>query len=80
MFTAVSGPDRRQLGFREAVKSSFAFVKRYGLKIVQEEVTLVRYQSDQVIFKFTTVGVLTNLESSSKGRVFRGRSSVFMMC
>jgi hypothetical protein len=49
MFTAVSGPDRRQLGFSEAVKSSFAFVKRYGLKIVQEEVTLVRYQSDQVI-------------------------------
>jgi hypothetical protein len=49
MFTTDPGPDRSQLGFAEAVKSSFAFVKKYGLTPVQEEVTLVRYQSEKVI-------------------------------
>lgn len=49
MFTTEPGPDRWRLGFAEAVKSSFAFVKGYGLKPVREEVTLVRYQSAKVI-------------------------------
>jgi hypothetical protein len=49
MFTTEPGLDRWQLGFTEAVKLSFDFVKKYGLKPVQEEVTLVRYQSEKVI-------------------------------
>jgi len=49
MFTTEPAPDRSRLGFTEAVKSNFAFVKKYGLKPVQEEVSLVRYQSEKVI-------------------------------
>ena len=49
MFATEPAPDRWQLGFAEAVKSSFSFVKNYGLKLVQEEVTLIRYQSEKVI-------------------------------
>ncbi len=48
MFTTEPAPDRSQIGFTEAVKSSFAFVNEYGLELVQEEVTLVRYQSEKV--------------------------------
>ena len=48
MFTTEPGPERSQLGFVEAVKSSFSFVTKYGFKLVQEEVTLIRYQSEQV--------------------------------
>lgn len=49
MFTTEPKPDRWQLGFTEAVKSNFSFVKKYGLQLVQEEVTLLRYQSEKVI-------------------------------
>lgn len=49
MFTTEPLPDRSRLGFNEAVKLTFAFVKKYGLKLVQEKVTLVRYQSEKVI-------------------------------
>jgi hypothetical protein len=49
MFVTQPGPERWRLGFAEAVKASFAFVENYGLTLIQEEVTLVRYRSDRVI-------------------------------
>ena len=48
MFTTEPGPKRSQLGFVEAVKSSFSFVDKYVLKLVQEEVTSIRYRSEQM--------------------------------
>jgi len=42
------GQNRWQLGFKDAVLSDFEFLSAYGLKPVQEEVTLVRYESDTV--------------------------------
>jgi hypothetical protein len=41
-------PERCQLGFIEAVKLNFAFVKMFGLEVVEEENWLVRYQSGKV--------------------------------
>jgi len=41
-------PDRWQLGFREAVLASFDFLCCYGLKTVEEQATIVRYESDVV--------------------------------
>lgn len=38
-------PDRQKLGFKEAVISSFAFLRSYGLRPVQQDVTFVRYES-----------------------------------
>jgi hypothetical protein len=38
-------PERAQLEFKEAVLSSFAFLKSYDMKPVQEEITLVRFKS-----------------------------------
>jgi len=48
MFTNEPGKDRWQLGFKDAVLSDFKFLATYGLKPVQEDVTLVRYESDAV--------------------------------
>jgi hypothetical protein len=42
------GPGRELLGFKEAALSSFAFLSSYGFKRVQEESTLVRYESKTV--------------------------------
>ena len=41
-------PDRWQLGFSEAVKSHFSFVKQHGYELVQDDVTLIRYKSKKV--------------------------------
>jgi hypothetical protein len=46
MFRTEPGEDRWQLGFKDAVLSHFKFLSTYGLRPVQEEVTLVRYESD----------------------------------
>jgi hypothetical protein len=40
--------DRADLGFREAVLSSFAYLRDFGLHPVTEQVTLVRYESSRV--------------------------------
>lgn len=45
---AEPGKGREKLGFREAVLSSFGFLRTYGLEPVMEDVTLVRYESDAV--------------------------------
>jgi hypothetical protein len=42
------GKERGQLGFKEAVLSSFDFLHSYGLEPTEEDVTFVRYQSDVV--------------------------------
>ena len=46
------GKDRWQLVFKDAVLSNFGFLRAYGLKHVEEDVTFVRYESDAV---FTNV-------------------------
>jgi len=48
MLTNEPGKDRWQLGFKEAVLSEFKFLTAYGLKPVQQDVTLVRYESEDV--------------------------------
>ena len=48
MFRTDPGKDRWQLGFKDAVLSSFKLLRKYGLKPVEEDVTLVRYESDAV--------------------------------
>ena len=48
MFSNEAGKDRWQLGFKEAVLSSFGFLRTYGLRPVEEDVTFVRYESDSV--------------------------------
>jgi hypothetical protein len=42
------GPGRAELGFREAVLSNFRFLIDLGLHPVEEQVTLVRYESQAV--------------------------------
>jgi len=42
------GPGREKLGFRESVLSNFQFLQDEGLRPVDQEVTLVRYQSAEV--------------------------------
>jgi hypothetical protein len=49
MLNADPGPEREQLGFRDAVLSSFGFLRSYGLSPVEEKSTFVRYES-QVVF------------------------------
>jgi len=39
------GPERAQLGFKDAVLSNFKFLCDFGLRPVEEKVTLVRYES-----------------------------------
>lgn len=48
MFRTEPGKDREQLGFKDAVLSSFGFLHTYRLKPVKEDVTFVRYESDAV--------------------------------
>lgn len=48
MFQTDPGKDRWKLGFKDAVLSNFGFLRTYGLKPVEEDVTLVRYESDAV--------------------------------
>lgn len=47
MLTKEPGPERAKLGFRETVLSSFNFLGDFGLHPVEEEVTLVRYESSE---------------------------------
>jgi len=42
---ADTGPERAQLGFKEAVLSSFSFLATYGLRPVHEEITFIRFES-----------------------------------
>ncbi len=46
--TNESSPDRWRLGFKEAVLSSFGFLRSYGLRPVEEDPTFVRYESEAV--------------------------------
>jgi hypothetical protein len=48
MFQTDTGKDRWQLGFEDAVLSSFAFLQAHGLNPVEENATFVRYESDAV--------------------------------
>lgn len=48
MFQTDPGKDRSQLGFEDAVRSSFIFLRAYGLNPVEENATFVRYESDAV--------------------------------
>jgi hypothetical protein len=42
------GPERAQLGFKDAVLSNFRFLEDFGLRPIEEKVTLVRYESSEV--------------------------------
>lgn len=42
------GPEREQLGFRDAVVSSFKFLSAFGFHLVREESTFARYESQTV--------------------------------
>ncbi len=48
VFRADPSKDRHTLGFKNAVLSNFAFLDDYGLKLVEEDTTFVRYESDTV--------------------------------
>jgi len=48
MLNKESSPERERLGFRDAVLSSFKFLADFGLHLVKQEVTLVRYESSEV--------------------------------
>jgi hypothetical protein len=48
MFQTNPGKDRWQLGFKDAVLSSFEFLRTFGLKPISEDVTFVRYESGSV--------------------------------
>ena len=70
MFLTDPGKHRWQLGFKDAVLSDFKFLTAYGLKPVQEDVTLVRYESDVVFCKCITEGVrLTQSPSVANDRI-----------
>jgi hypothetical protein len=56
MFLTDPGKHRWQLGFKDAVLSDFKFLTAYGLKPVQEDVTLVRYESDVVFVNVSRKG------------------------
>jgi hypothetical protein len=45
MFQTQPGENRWQLGFKDAVLSSFEFLRTYGFRVVEEDVTFVRYES-----------------------------------
>lgn len=45
MPTTEPGSGRSELGFVQAVRSSFAFLEKVGLQVVREESTLVRFES-----------------------------------
>ena len=48
MLNKEPGPERTQLGFKAEVLSSFRFLANFGLRPVEEKVTLVRYESSEV--------------------------------
>ncbi len=48
MFSFQPGKNRAHLGFKEAVLSNFRFLRTYGLKPVEKNHTLVRYESKKV--------------------------------
>ena len=48
MLNKESGPERAQIGFKDAVLSNFKFLSDFGLRGVEEKVTLVRYESSDV--------------------------------
>jgi hypothetical protein len=48
MLNKEPGPGRAELGFKDAVLSSFKFLGDFGLRRVEEGVTLVRYESSEV--------------------------------
>lgn len=48
MLNKEPGPERAQLGFKEAVLSNFKFLSDFGLRPVEEKMTLVRYESADV--------------------------------
>lgn len=45
MLNREPGPERAQLGFKDVVLSSFKFLVDFGLRPMEEKVTLVRYES-----------------------------------
>jgi hypothetical protein len=45
MLNKEPGPERAQFGFKEAVLANFKFLSDFGLRPVDEKVTLVRYES-----------------------------------
>jgi hypothetical protein len=48
MLNKEPSPERAELGFKEAVRSSFKFLNDAGLRLVQQEMTFVRYESPEV--------------------------------
>lgn len=48
MLNKEPNPERAELGFKEAVLSSFKFLNDAGLRPVQQEMTFVRYESPEV--------------------------------
>lgn len=48
MLNKEPGPERAQLGFKDAVLSHFKFLSDFGLHPVEEKVTFVRYESPLV--------------------------------
>jgi hypothetical protein len=48
MLNKEPGPERAQLGFKDAVLSNFKFLSDFGLRPVEEKVTLVRYESSRI--------------------------------
>lgn len=48
MLNKEPNPERAELGFKEAVLSSFKFLNDAGLRSVQQEMTFVRYESPEV--------------------------------
>ncbi|HWY55443.1 MAG TPA: hypothetical protein VNZ03_13315 [Terriglobales bacterium] len=48
MLNKEPGPERAQLGFKDAVLSHFKFLSDFGLRPVEEKVTFVRYESPHV--------------------------------
>ena len=49
MLNKEPGPERAQFGFKDAVLSSFKFLGDFGLRRVEEKLTLVRYESSEVL-------------------------------
>src|ERR1700745_1748803 len=47
MLNKEPGPERAQLGFKDAVLSNFRFLNDFGLRPIEEKVTLVRYESSE---------------------------------
>jgi hypothetical protein len=48
MLNKEPGPERAQLGFKDAVLFHFKFLSDFGLHLVEEKLTFVRYESSEV--------------------------------